>query len=55
MNKWLGKVAVVTGAGSGIGSAIFKALSKAGLNVVGLDLHRKQVEVGTKILTINLN
>ncbi|KAJ8687928.1 hypothetical protein QAD02_023723 [Eretmocerus hayati] len=38
MDRWCGKLAVVTGAASGIGAAITKRLLDAGVNVAGLDI-----------------
>lgn len=40
VDKWIGKVAVVTGASSGNGAAIFKEFARNGINVV--DLARRQ-------------
>ena len=39
------KVAVVTGANSGIGAAALTKLSKAGITTVGLDISLDNIEV----------
>lgn len=36
MDKWCDKVAIVTGASSGIGAQVFIDLAKAGINVIGI-------------------
>lgn len=44
MEKWQGKIAVVTGASAGIGGAIVRDLASSGLTVIGLARRVEKVE-----------
>ncbi|KAF5293559.1 hypothetical protein FQA39_LY03044 [Lamprigera yunnana] len=50
MDKWMGKVAIVTGASSGIGAAVATHLVQAGLKVVGLGRSKDRLEALSKLL-----
>lgn len=44
MDKWEGKIAVVTGAAEGIGKAIAIDLAKNSIKVIGLDKNAEKIE-----------
>lgn len=44
MDKWIGKLAVVTGASAGIGAAIVRDFAKNGINVIGLARRCEKIE-----------
>lgn len=48
MDKWRGKVALVTGSSAGIGASITKALANAGMIVIGLGRRVDAIEVGAE-------
>ena len=50
MDRWIGKVVVVTGASAGIGLAIVKALVREGMTVVGLARRKEKMEVKKFVL-----
>lgn len=50
MDKWKGKIAVVTGGSSGIGAAFVKELAKNGINVIGLARRHERIEAIAKEL-----
>ena len=45
MEKWEGKVAVITGASVGIGAALCRALAEAGMIVCGMSKRKDKMEV----------
>lgn len=50
VDKWIGKVAVVTGSSAGIGAAILKDFAKHGITVIGLARRAERVEAIIKEL-----
>lgn len=50
MERWKGRVALVTGASVGIGAAVARALVQQGMRVVGCARSVDKIEVGVLIL-----
>ena len=44
MDRWVGKIALVTGASAGIGASITEELAKAGVKVFGLARRAEKIE-----------
>ena len=44
MDRWCDRVALVTGAGSGIGEAVTKLLADAGMKVVACDIKKERLD-----------
>ena len=49
MERWSGRVALVTGASVGIGAAVARALVQQGMRVVGCARNVDKIEVGSSI------
>lgn len=54
MNEFLGKVAVITGAGSGIGRALAVSLAQQGCNLALADINTESLEQTQVILDSDL-
>lgn len=55
MDKWNGKVAVVTGSSTGIGASVTIALANVGMRVVGLARRVEATEVSIEICNLKNN
>ena len=51
MDKWVGRVALVTGASAGIGAAVTKSLVEHGMKVVGCARNIQSIEVKCLVMS----
>ena len=49
MERWAGRVALVTGASSGIGAAVVELFAKRGMKVIGCARRVERIQVSTCI------
>lgn len=50
MNKWKNKIAIVTGASSGIGAEIARVLVENGMIVIGLARRKELIDVSVILM-----
>ena len=50
MERWAGRVALVTGAASGIGASTAEKLVKHGMKVIGCDKNTKKIQVQENLI-----
>ena len=52
MDRWVGKIAVITGASAGIGLITAQKLLECGVNIIGLARRKSKMEVSLEILVL---
>ena len=51
MDRWIGRVSLVTGASAGVGASIAKSLVQNGMKVIGVSRNPEKIQVSKKIYT----